>query len=252
MAEPGLPSIRVVAGSEELAEAAAELVIENLGRALSRRGRARWVLAGGSTPLAAYRLLAAGGQAVDWSRVDFFWGDERCVPPGAAESNYRAACDALLDPLGIEQSRRFRLRGEVPAEQVAGEYDSLVGSTLAAGPWDLVLLGLGSDGHTASLFPPRLQPAQGNEWVVPTQAPEPPSQRVSMTLKALQQARRVVILVGGAAKASALARVWSGDPTLHASALRDSAVWCVDQAAARLIRQGTLPTAVHWTSETSC
>ena len=247
--------LRASATGEELVQAAADLMVSTLAGAIEHRGRARWVLAGGTTPLALYRRLAADPTALDWSRVEFFWGDERCVPPSAEASNFRAAREALLDPLGIAESRCRRIRGELEPVEAAARYSAAVARVLAGSAWDLVLLGLGSDGHTASLFPPRLpelpavpalpgQTRQENApWAVATRAPSPPHARVSLTLPALNRARRILFLVSGQAKAAALARVVAGDPALHASAVAPRAgtvTWCVDSDAA-----GELPAAVQ-------
>lgn len=234
---------RTAENSEALAEAVAELVLETLDAAIRDRGTARFVLAGGGTPLRLYRLLAERPQALDWSRVEFYWGDERCVPPTATGSNYGAARVALLDPLGVDAGRSRRIRGELAPERAALEYAEVVGQAIADGGWDLVLLGLGSDGHTASLFPPRRPELETGAWVVAASSPSPPQQRVSLTLRALNRARRIFFLAAGEAKAPAVARVRVGDPELHASAVapRDGAVtWCLDRAAA-----GHLPPAVQ-------
>lgn len=230
--------LRVERTPEASARVAAGVVVEALRAGLDRGPRARWVLAGGTTPLALYRLLAEDPEALDWSRVDFFWGDERCVEPTDPASNYRMAREALLDPLGIEPDRCFRIEGELAPAVAAERYGRRVAGVLERSDWDLVLLGLGGDGHTASLFPPRPTPEEEG-WVVATEALDPPRRRVSMTLAALARTRRTLFLVAGASKSEALADVLGGVAALHASALLRRAprvTWCVDRAAAARVR----------------
>jgi 6-phosphogluconolactonase len=140
-----------------LADRAAALVVDAARDAIERRGVFDLCLSGGSTPRAMYRRLVAGTDrhGVDWSRARFFFGDERCVPPEHADSNYGLARRELLDPLGIHEGAVHRMRGELEPVEAAERYEAVLESGLGPGfpRFDLVLLGLGSDGHTASLFP---------------------------------------------------------------------------------------------------
>jgi 6-phosphogluconolactonase len=232
--------VEVVVGESPDA-AAAGIVIATLAAAVRRRGRARWVLAGGTTPNALYRRLAAcHAAALDWGSVDFYWGDERCVPPDDSQSNFAGAAAALLRPLGVGAAAVHRIGGELEAEAAAAAYDATVCRALASGPWDLVLLGVGADGHTASLFPP-WPPAGGmaqdaaGPWAVTATAPVAPRERVTLTLGALCRTRRVLFLATGAAKAGAVGRVLAGDLALPATHVRPAAgrvTWCLDCAAA--------------------
>jgi len=228
--------LRCATDEAALARSAAAVVIAALGRALALRGRARWVLAGGSTPQRLYRLLADRPSAVDWSKVDFFWSDERLVPPSSPASNYGVTREALLDPLGIDPLRCHRVEGESAPRRAAKRYQEEVANALATGGWDLLLLGLGADGHTASLFPPRREGEDDDgRWVALTRAPSPPVERLTLTLSALSRARSVLFLVSGARKASAVSRALAGDPTLHAASVTASGgpvVWCLDEPAA--------------------
>jgi len=166
------------------------------------------VLTGGSTPGRAY------GQAAelepDWSAVELWWGDERCVPPDDERSNYRLAKTALLDKLAGQPREAHRIRGELQPADAAGELDkALEGVEL-----DLLLLGLGPDGHTASLFPgtPQLQ-VEDRRAVSGPAGLEPFVDRVTMTLPELRSARRIIFLVTGAEKADAVARALGADIT---------------------------------------
>jgi 6-phosphogluconolactonase len=186
---------------------AARLVAERLARQAQVGGHV--VLTGGSTPRVAYELAA--GLALDWSRVELWWGDERCVPPDDDRSNFRMAKQALLDRLDGEPAAVHRMQGELGREAGAEEYArELVG----AGTFDLVLLGLGPDGHIASLFPnfPTLDVTDRD--VVGSEAGhEPFVDRISMTLPRLCATRELLFLVAGEDKADAVTRALHGEPS---------------------------------------
>lgn len=180
------------------------------------------VLAGGTTPERCYQLL--GPNDVQWGRVTVLFGDERCVPPDHPESNYRVARTTLLDR--VSPATVHRMAGELGPDEGAAAYDPIVA---ALAPLDLVLLGVGEDGHTASLFPghPGLQ-AKG--WAVGVRnSPKPPPERVTLTLPALQGARQVIVLAAGAGKADAVARARRGEVP---SGMIAGAQWLIDRAAA--------------------
>jgi len=166
------------------------------------------VLTGGSTPRKAYERAAAFQP--DWGRVTLWWGDERCVPPYDERSNYRLAQETLLDRLETPPIAVHRIRGELPAAEAAAELDAaLEGIGL-----DLILLGLGPDGHTASLFPgsPQLAVLDRRATSGPAGL-EPFVERVTMTLPEIRSAGRIVFLVTGEGKADAVARAFAGEPT---------------------------------------
>jgi 6-phosphogluconolactonase len=179
------------------------------------------VLTGGSTPGRAYRRAAE--REPDWSRVTLWWGDERCVPPDDDRSNYRLAKETLLDELAAQPRVVQRIRGEAPAEEAAAELDA----ALAGTELDLLLLGLGPDGHTASLFPGSPQVAVRDRRA--THGPpglEPFVHRVTLTVPTIQSARRIVFLVTGSEKAEAVARAFGGEitPAVPASLTRHAPV----------------------------
>lgn len=184
-------------------------------------------LSGGSTPRRAYEL--AGAIEPDWSGVELWWGDERCVPPEDERSNFRLARDALLDRLAVPPRAVHRIRGELDPEEAARLYDEqLRGVTL-----DLVLLGLGPDGHTASLFPHDKALEEEERLAVAVQRPDVP--RVTMTPPPLRAARHVVFLVVGEEKADAAQRAFAGapDPATPASLIRGRRTTAIlDEAAA--------------------
>jgi len=210
-------NVRIFDTADEVAAAAADLVAGKL------TGGARTLsLAGGTTPARAHRLLCT--KPIEWGRVTVLFGDERCVPPDDPESNYFSAKQELLDQ--VFPATVHRMPAELGPETGAALYDPVVRSLA---PLDLVLLGMGPDGHTASLFPgsPALQ-AEG--YVVGVRnSPKPPPERVSLTLTALREARRVVFLVTGADKAAAMALVREGSVP---SAMIPGAEFLLDRAAA--------------------
>jgi len=183
---------------------AAELsqrIMRYSAEAVAGRGRFRIVLAGGATPLAAYRRLAAAD--LDWGDWDLYFGDERCLPPDHAERNSRAAAEALLDHVPIARNRIHPIAAELGAEAGADAYRERIAAAL---PFDLVLLGMGEDGHTASLFPGHVVP-DGALVTAVHGAPKPPPDRVSLTIAALSRTRRLLIVVTGATKRDAM-RAW--------------------------------------------
>lgn len=194
---------------------AAERVIRAAGAALAARGRFDWVLSGGSTPAALYRLLASPGYAerVDWSRVHFFWSDERCVPPDHAESNFRMAREALLDAVVVSSNHIHRLQGELPPPAAAQRYEAELAGCFGLEPgsgfpaFDLILLGMGADGHTASLFPGTPALTETRRWVVANEVATLGATRLTFTLPLLNASRAVLFLVAGADKAARLEQV---------------------------------------------
>ena len=179
------------------------------------------MLAGGSTPRGAYELLAKRDLA--WGRATVFFGDERCVPPFDAESNYELARRALLQH--VAPASIHRMAAELGPEEAAARYEALV----AAAPMDLVLLGIGPDGHTASLFPGNAALGASTYVVAVHGAPKPPSDRVTLTLRALREARRVIVLVAGRDKADAVRRAMAGEVP---AGMIPGAEWLVTRDAA--------------------
>ncbi len=193
-----MPELLVVADAAELAERAAALMRESIDAAIRERGVARVALSGGSTPGQTYRLLGRSG--LDVERCRWFFVDERNVPPDHERSNYRAAKHDLFDPAGIPSAHVFRMRGD------AGEYAATLGCELGpGGRFDLIVAGIGDDGHTASLFPGTgaVRDAASVVAVAPGGGLEP---RVSLGRSTLLAARRILVLVSGAGKREALAR----------------------------------------------
>ena len=208
----------------EDAEAAAREVAHRL--AASARAGDEIALAGGSTPRRAYELAAL--LAPDWGRAGLWWGDERCVPPGDPRSNYTLARSALLDALARPPGRIHRIRGELPAEQAASDYDEALRDTSLG----LTLLGIGADGHTASLFPGDLAVEERARLAVPVHAPD--VDRVTLTVPALNATRHVLFLAVGGDKADAVRRALTGGGDVPAAFVRgaESTTAVLDRAAA--------------------
>jgi 6-phosphogluconolactonase len=232
--------ILVEADAAALAARAAEIVTIALGEACATRGEARWLLAGGSTPQALYRELAAGaGQPVVWSRVSLYWGDERVIRPDQPASNFGAAWSAL-SALRFDLARVHRIEAERGAEMAAARYERRLHHDLTGeATFDLALLGVGEDGHTASLFPGDAATAEERLWVRAARAPETaaPAERVTLTFPALRRSRRTLFLASGPAKADIVRRVLAEDegidfPAGRVSAEAPRATWLVDRAAA--------------------
>ncbi|MGA7201703.1 MAG: 6-phosphogluconolactonase [Candidatus Cybelea sp.] len=235
----------VYADAATVAQALADYFVAAGERAIAERGKFAVALSGGNTPRAAYELLAADPLRanVSWSDVFIYFGDERCVPPDDERSNYRMAREAFLDAVPIPNANVARMRGEIEPGLAANEYASILRTSLGELPrLDLVMLGLGEDGHTASLFPGIAQEIEGNSLVEAAYAQLQAMWRVTMTPKLINAARRVVFAVEGAAKARALAAVYEGprDPiTYPAQLVQPSSgelTWLVDEAAAELLR----------------
>lgn len=239
--------IRVYEDIRSLSRAAASLVLERALEAVAGRGRFSLALAGGGTPRTLYETLSAPPYLHDmpWPRVLVFWGDERCVPPDNPESNYAMAREALLDRAALPAENVFRMTGEVrPYSSAALEYETtLRGLFLRAGfpRFDLVLLGIGTDGHVASLFPGSPALEERERWVLETEAPAGYStrDRLTLSLPVLNSARTVIVLAAGENKRPVLKKVFDtpspGDNNLPASLLRPfdgELIWLLDHSAA--------------------
>jgi 6-phosphogluconolactonase len=246
---PGV-SVRVVSNREEIARTAVEELVAVTSRG-SREAPSRILLSGGTTPEPFYRLLASEPtrSRIDWSAIEFYFGDERPVPPDHPDSNYGMVKRVLLEPLGLAAPRVYRIRGEaMDLELSAVRYEALVRSRFGVYPpadpaFDLAYLGLGADGHTASLFPGVTIPDPPPRLYVSAWAEAVHSMRVTATYRLLSGAHRVLFLVAGADKARAVQRTLARDdrdePTPASRiAPRGETVWLLDRDAA-----GSLPKA---------
>jgi len=205
------PEIHVALPSE-LAARLGALLAHQGAQALAARGRFSLALSGGSLASAFFPSLARVG--FDWSRTDFFWVDERAVPPSDPESNYGLAQRLWLDPAGVPPGRMHRMPADAAdLEAAAGEYDATLARTLGAAPQlDVALLGVGPDGHVASLFPGHAALDDARRVIAVADSPKPPARRLTLGLPLLASAERVVVAAFGVAKAEMLRRALE-DPT---------------------------------------
>src|SRR5215218_7621285 len=211
---------------------------EEAARSIREKERFAVALAGGSTPKALYDLLATGYRdALHWSKVHVFFGDERAVPSDHKDSNYRMAREALLSriPLGSVH----RMRGELDPREAAALYEKELTAFFGGEPsFDLILLGIGEDGHTASLFPRTPALDVRDRWVVENPVEKLGTTRITLTVPAINEAQKVAFLVAGEGKAEALKEILEGDTDAHdypATLVqpRSEALWMIDRAAGR-------------------
>jgi len=233
--------VYVYESADEVAREAADMLVGIVSGVLADRSVARVALAGGSTPKAMYRLLASPAfrERVDWRRVEIFFGDERCVPPDHADSNYRMAREALLDHVPLGADRVHRIAGERPPAEAAAQYQQTLTRIGDPPRLDLVLLGMGPDGHTASLFPGTPVLAETRALAAPVYVDKLESWRVTLTAPVLSAAAHVLITTVGEEKADALATAL----TAPAGAVPIQLVraidqrWLVDRTAAQKWRE---------------
>ena len=207
-------SVNVYESSEELAEAAAREFAARADEAIDKRGRFAVVLAGGSTPKTTYEILARDYRdQIDWDNVHVFFGDERSVPPDHEDSNYGMAREALLDH--VPAGSVHRMQGELPPDEAAEANEQELRGFFGSEElprFDLILLGLGGDGHTASLFPETSALEVHDRWVVANPVLKLKTTRLTLTVSVINAARAVYFLVAGEGKADALAEILEGDP----------------------------------------
>ncbi len=232
----------------ELSRRAAEVFVEAAEASIVDHGRFAVALSGGTTPKSAYALLASDFRdRVRWADVDCFWSDERCVPPDHPESNFRLANEPLLSRVDIPAANVHRMNGEDPnPAHAAEEYDRELRTCFRTETdppqFDLLMLGMGGDGHTASLFPGTAALQETRAFAAANYVEKFRGYRLTLTLPVLNAARRVLFLVAGPDKAAALARVLgkeNGEP-LPASLVQPkqgTTLWVVDSAAAALLKK---------------
>ena len=237
--------IRTLSTPQELFEAAAEVVVRTASEAVAQHGRFTIALSGGSTPKSLFHLLAANARtSLPWDRMFFFWGDERHVPPTDPDSNYRMAHEAMLSKIPVAEANVFRVPAEMAdASAAAAAYEQTLRKFFALSPgqlprFDLILLGMGPDGHTASLFPGTDALQEKSRLVVANWVEKFKTSRITFTLPVLNAARCVAFLVSGTDKAEALRAVLESDapgeqyPSKLVCPVDGKLLWLVDRAAA--------------------
>ncbi len=240
------PDIRIYPDLPSLEHAVAQHFLLAVNQAVQQRARALIALSGGNTPLGLFRLLGSDTyrMTLPWTQIHFFWVDERSVPESDPESNFGQFKSKVLDPLKISPSQVHLVNGNLPAEEAAQAYRTVLADFAEQGkPWprfDWVLLGMGRDGHTASLFPGSELPTDGDAGVVAASAvyEDRPAERVTLTPTVLNAARQMVFMVSGQEKAAMLRAVLRGEydplniPAQRIQPEEGRLVWMLDEAAA--------------------
>ncbi|HET7034868.1 MAG TPA: 6-phosphogluconolactonase [Thermomicrobiaceae bacterium] len=245
------PEIRIVPESAALAEQAAQLFVETAAASIATRGAFAVALSGGSTPRAMFQRLAQLPlrQQVEWSKLQIFWGDERTVPPDSPESNYHMARQALLNHVAVPAAQIHRMQGELDPYEAAAEYETVLRQVFQLGQqprlpvFDLQLLGIGPDGHTASLFPGTPALHERGRLCVANPVPQLQTTRLTLTPPVITASALIVVLAAGREKAEAVARAIQGEwdfETTPSQLLRHAegrVVWLLDPAAASRLKQ---------------
>ncbi|MCZ6490240.1 MAG: 6-phosphogluconolactonase [Acidobacteria bacterium] len=250
-ADSGPRGLHIFPDVKALSQAVARNLADRIKTTLTAQASFSLVLAGGSTPGVLYQLLASEYRdQIPWAQLHLFWGDERYVPPSDPRSNYRMARETLLGHVPVPQGNLHPMPTEFPeAEEAAAAYERLLRNHFPmpdAWPrFDLVLLGMGPDGHTASLFPNSQALEEQERWVAASRAPVEPVQRLTLTLPVLNHAAQVYFLVAGAEKSGALRQAlagktdasddWKRCPAAAVQPMQGAVTWWTDQAAAKLM-----------------
>lgn len=248
--------VQIFLNKELLATAAVALFVESAQKHIAETGRFTCVLAGGTTPRSVYELLgkSANADQVDWQHTYLFWGDERAVSPDHEDSNYRMVENSLLNYVPVPAENIFRMHGEIDPQEAVRQYESkilqfysrMISSSIADNlhgktpVFDLVLLGIGPDGHTASLFPGSAALQEQELLVVAVEHNQPPPplvDRLTMTYRLLNHAKQIVFLVSGTGKANVLPQILGDEPNLDLPAacirpVKGNLLWLLDSDAA--------------------
>jgi 6-phosphogluconolactonase len=241
--------IAVYPNTNTLSQQAAQLIVRLANESIVTRGRLSIALSGGSTPRTLYGLLGSEAyrDQIDWSKVDIFWSDERCVPPDSPDSNYFMAQEVLLSHLPLFPEQVHRMPADKPDHDAASlaytrEMQQVFG-TDGIPHFDLIQLGMGPEGHTASLFPHQASLHEQQRLVMLVNVPKPPFARLTFTLPILNATRHVLFLVAGAEKADAVRAVLAGDyqpeeyPAQLIRPASGDVVWMLDEAAAGKLKR---------------
>lgn len=245
--------IRIYPDTIQLNRALADRVVSISEKAIAARGRFVIGLSGGNTPRAAYELMATPEYVslIDWQNSYIFWGDERCVPPDSPDSNARMARETLLNFVPVPVNHIYRIHGEAGAEQAAEQYEATLRDFfthrlgMRSPRFDLLLLGMGADGHTASLFPHTAALNERKRWVVGHYVPNVSAWRVTLTVPALNAAANVIFLTTGSDKADVLKQVLEGPylpeqfPSQLVQPENGRLTWLLDRSAAARLSSET-------------
>ncbi len=238
------PNIRVFRDPESMSLAAAEYVSSIAEKSIAGKGGFAFAVSGGTTPRGLYSLLGAAPfrERIAWKKVHLFWADERCVPVYHTESNYRLVADTLLRRVELPKNQVHRIRGEEEPERSAREYEEDIRLFFGSAPaiFDLILLGAGEDGHTASLLPGSPALREKKRLVVPVYREPPKQNRVTLTWPALNHAAHILFLASGHAKATVVHEiVEDGNPKQYPAGMvkpvNGTITWLIDRDAAGLL-----------------
>ncbi len=213
-------------------------------KAISERGAFYVALSGGSTPKVIFEQLTA--DSLDWEKVYLFWSDERCVPPDDNDSNYKMAMDAGFKSLPIPEKQIFRMKGEVHPEESAQLYEEAIKNNVPGQVFDLVMLGMGNDCHTASLFPKTHGLHSTDRMAIANFLPEKDVWRLTLTFQCINRARHIAIYVLGEGKAEAIHTALVGEedfdsyPIQHVGTSNSKALWIMDRGAGASLQQSSL------------
>jgi 6-phosphogluconolactonase len=234
------PIIQVVSDAPAIAAAAAEKIVELANAAISQRGGFSIALSGGSTPKTLFQLLATDSytKRIDWKNWQIYFGDERCVPPIHPDSNFRMASEALLDHVAILPDHIHRMKGEIEPQEAAIEYGKLLKQNFGDTGLDVILLGMGDDGHTASLFPHTAALGETKHRCVANYVEKLGVWRITMTAPFINRARQIIVMASGGAKAKRIDQVLQGPPDPQTLPIQmidpveGEMLWLMDVAAA--------------------
>ena len=237
------PDVRIFKDGKSMSRAAADIFVGAAKQAIETQRRFTAALSGGSTPAKLYRLLASASyrNSIEWDKIFLFWGDERCVPPDDPGSNYFQANETLLTHVPIPTENILRIKGELEPAEASMDYARTLkahaDSDLDWPRFDLVLLGMGEDGHTASLFPSPEVDSNSPTLAVTTHYQSRPADRVTLTPLVFNHARNIFFLVTGENKSLTLSRVVNGEfepklfPAQRIQPIDGKIIWLVDEAA---------------------
>jgi 6-phosphogluconolactonase len=243
--------IHIFDSTDELAASLSEKVINLAGKSIQAGSPFNIALSGGSTPGVLFKKMASSiGDPGLWEQVHFFWVDERCVPPDHPESNYRMTDEAFFHPLSISHAHVYRMMGEEEPHAEAIRYEGLLRSSLPARDglplFDLILLGMGTDGHTASIFPDQMPIMFSERICEVARHPETRQHRITLTGHVINNAARVCFMITGENKAAVLASILDGEegsekfPAAHIKPLHGKMEWYLDQEAAQLMHRRSM------------
>lgn len=246
------PQVVVKPDIEAVSRAAAEVFVREAGASVAGSGRFTVALSGGSTPRVLYRMLAEEpfSSRIPWDRTHLFWVDERCVPVDDLSSNFRAVKRTLISRVPLPPENVHPMDGEGEPREAARRYQKTLSDffLLKTGQYpafDLISLGIGRDGHTASLFPGEPALEEEGKWVRHVRGGDPSLDRITLTLPVLNRGRRILFLVAGSGKAGIMGRIFEGKgkglPAAEVSPMRGRLIWFLDRRAAALLPSSHIP-----------